>query len=282
MENHDLAIIIPDTGKEALYRILSSLTLQADKRFAVYGFRHSDDAALQALYEDYADSLDLVECPVDDWPGAEAPFGEQIRFYLERLGGEKFVTFSDGQTLYDRDAVQCFHRQAWKAEKVDLFCWRMRGRGDRACPFRRFFADEVLGRPWALPGGAWVMRRSALEERVLPADFFSSSQVLTELASSDGVIRLDARISAPLHQKGSRHDRQLDRCSLIEWAETRFPDGQWPLGRMRSLSRAADIFSDLAPQTPVPQIRERFLALKMSVRSPFLAKCCFFLSTRGL
>lgn len=285
MENHDLAIIIPRAGKEALYRILSSLTLQSDKRFAVYGFFLRDDPVMQALYDDYADSLDLVECPVDAFPGADAGLGEGISFYLDRIGGEKFVTFSDGYCLYDRDAVQAFHDAAWKAGGVDLFCWRVQRRGSRFCPFRRFFRAEILGRPWGLPGGAWVLRRTSLEGQVVPADFFSRSQVLTELASQGGILRLDARVSpwqTPPQPEVSRQDRQQERCSLVEWAEARFPDMQWPVGILRSLSRTADLFSDLAPETPVPQIRERFMALKMAERSPFLAKAFFFQSSRGL
>ena len=286
MENHDLAIIIPGVGKEALYRILSSLTLQSDKRFAVYGFILRGDSEGKALYEDYADHLDLILTEVDAWPdGEQDGFAGRTDFYLSRTGGEKFVTFSDGETLYGRDCVRSFHAEAWRREGMDLFCWRTRKRGARICSFRRFFLSEVLGNPWPVPGGAWVLRRASLQRVLGEIDVFSNAQVLTDLASGGGLVRLEERVGGgkPAGKDlEARLETRQERCSLIEWAEERFPDGQWPVGRMRSLARAADCFSNLTPDIPLGKIRERYMALRMAGSAPLAAKVFFFFSTRGL
>lgn len=279
MENHDLAIIIPRAEKESLYRVLSSLTLQSDKRFAVYGFYLRGDAGAKALYEDYADSMDVIPCEVDAWPSAEASFGERMSFYFGRLGDECFVTLSDGETAYGRDCIRDFHADAWHRDDVDLFCWRTHRRGRRSCSFRRFFLDEVLGTPWQLPAGAWVLRRIPLEQRIAAGDYFSATQVLLELAQTGGIVRMESLVSgeAPMALPAA-----AERCSLIEWAEERFPGAAWPLCRKRSLYLAADLFSDMAPSRPLKEIRERFLQLKMAQGREAFARFCFFLSTRGL
>lgn len=278
MENNDLAIILPHLGQDALYRVLSSLTLQSDKRFAVYGFYLAGETGVRALLDDYADHLDLVPCEVEAYPSADAPFSEQALFFLGRLGGERFVTFSDGSTLYDRDCVRAFHARAWAADAGEIFRWRTGGSVPSVCSYARFARTILLGRG-VLPSASVVFRRSALEYHLAERDYFSIYQLLTDLVYPMGLFGLDARVSVGREQE---HLPVAEHCSVIEWAEERF-GGHIPVPRIVRLWRAADIFTDLVPGVPMEEIRQRYLSLRMAQgKWRPVAAVVFVLSSWGL
>ena len=280
MENNDLAIIIPHLGQEALYRVLSSLTLQSDRRFTVYGFFLKEETAVKSLFEDYAEPLDLVLCEVDAFPSEESSIAEFVRFFLKPLGGERLVTFSDGGTLYDRHCVRQLHALVDEAPDCDLFRWQKNG---GRMPFRKFVRDVILGEK-DIPLSELVLRRQAFERFVAASDYFSLRQVLADLAAADGILSLKASVGHPdkpiFDMKEQVHIAE-DRCSVVEWAEAHFAD-RWPLGRWSSLMRSADLFTNLIPWVPKEQARDRYLVLRLAQEAPGLAKLAFTLNSWGL
>lgn len=111
----DLAIVIPCAAAQsgAVYRVLASLSLQADRRFVVYAFFEEGDAEMRALLEDYSDGgLDLLLRPVPALPGAEMSKKERCTFFARQLRDETFVSFSDGVTLYGPECIGAFHKVA--------------------------------------------------------------------------------------------------------------------------------------------------------------------------
>lgn len=280
MENNDLAIIIPHLGQDALYRVLSSLTLQSDKRFAVYGFFLRGEEQTKALFEDYAEHLDLVLCESDAYPAEDAPLPELVSFFLKPLGGERFVTFSDGDSVYDRHCVEQLHATVAEAPDCDLFCWQKKsGR----VPFRTYLRDYILGEA-EVPLSELVVRRQAFEKNVMASDYFSLIQALADLAAVDGMARVRAAVEHPGAHFGNTKEqvkKAEERCSVVEWAESHFFDN-WPLGRWRSLMRSADLFTNLIPWVPKEQARDRYLALRLAQEAPGLAKIAFLLNSWGL
>lgn len=271
MENNDLAIIIPHLGQEALYRVLSSLTLQSDSRFAVYGFYLRGEDAIRSLFEDYAEQLDLILCEAEAFPAAEEPFSAQLAFYLGRLGQERFVTFSDGETLYGRDCVAAFHGRSCREEVGSIFRW-----GSGNCSFRRFIKRVLLGHE-AIAGPDVIFRRTALERHVGDNDYFSRYQILADLACPDGIIGLNARVELSKPAAGMKN---TDQCSVLEWADERF-EGTWPLSRRSVLWRMAGRFTDMVPDVPKEEIRRRFTALRIAQESG-LASLVYTLNSWGL
>lgn len=280
MENNDLAIIIPHLGQEALYRVLSSLTLQSDKRFTVYGFFRRGETQVKALYEDYAEQLDLVPCGVEDYPPEETPLSGMSAFFLQPLAGERLVTFSDGGSLYDRHCVRRLHAAVAATPESDLFRWQKDGRD---LSFRTFVRRHLLGEK-DLPLSELVVRRQAFERLVAASDYFSLTQVLADLAAPGGIVAVKAPVDHPREPVQGTKEQVLlaqERCSVVEWAEAHFA-GNWPVGRWSSLMRSADLFTNLIPWEPKEQARERYLALRLAQDSPGLAKLAFMLNSWGL
>lgn len=280
MENNDLAIIIPHLGQDALYRVLSSLTLQSDKRFAVYGFFLRGETQIKALFEDYAEHLDLVLCETDSYPAEDAPIAELASFFLKPLAGERLVTFSDGGSIYDRHCVRELHAAEARTPDCDLFRWQ--GKTGRVS-FRSFIRDCVLGEK-DIPLSELVVRRHSFEKNVAASDYFSLRQPLADLASADGLTGLKAPVSHPEKPVGGTKEQVRiaeERCSVVEWAETHFA-GRWPIGRWGSLMRSADLFTNLIPWVPKEEARERYLALQLAREAPGLAKLAFTLNSWGL
>ena len=199
MENNDLAIILPHLGQDALYRVLSSLTLQSDRRFTVYGFCLRGETAVKALFEDYAEPLDLFVCEVDAFPALDAPLPELARFFLAPLAGERFVTFSDGEAIYDRDCVQAFHERSGQYGTADLLRWNRSCLAPRLRTFRSFCRRHLLGEK-PLPVSQLIVRRQSLERLLSESSFFSYRQLLAELARG-GMARVHARVTPPPPQE---------------------------------------------------------------------------------
>lgn len=280
MENNDLAIIIPHLGQDALYRVLSSLTLQSDKRFAVYGFFHSDEPQIKTLFEDYAEHLDLVLCESDAYPAEDAPIAELVSFFLRPLAGERFVTFSDGGSIYDRHCVRQLHAVEGQAPDSDLFRWR--NKAERVS-FRGFLRDCVLGEK-DIPLSELVFRRPTLERYVAASDYFSLRQMQADIAAAGGIVGVKAPVSHPEQPVGGTKQQVRiaeERCSVVEWAEVHFA-GRWPVGRWSSLMRSADLFTNLIPWVPKEEARERYMGLQLAREAPGLAKLAFMLNSWGL
>lgn len=283
MDNNDLAIIIPHLGQEALYRVLSSLTLQSDKRFAIYGFCLRSEPGIKALFEDYAEQTDLIICEVDAYPGADEPLADRVSFFLRPLGGERFVTFSDGEAIYGRDCVRAFHERILRSDTADLFRWEKKRFGCARLPFGRYFQRYILGGK-DLPLSQVIARRTTLERCFSENEYFSPRQVVAELAAADGLVRIPVAVVHPEDRTPDTEARvqdAADRCSVIEWAEERF-ERTWPVGRWRSLNRTADLFTNLVPWVSKEEARKRFMALKMSEKAPGLARTAFVLNSWGL
>lgn len=280
MESKDLAIIIPHLGQEALYRVLSSLTLQNDRRFTVYGFFLSGETQVRTLFEDYAEHLDLMLCESEAFPEEHAPLSEVVDFFLKPLGGESFIAFSDGGSIYNRQCVRLFHDAEALAPDCDLFRWH--GRGGRM-PFRRFVQESILGER-DIPLSELVVRREPFERFVAATDYFSIKQLMADLAAADGIVSVNAPIEHPeraVHETKDPVALARERCSVVEWAESRFSH-QWPVGRWCSLIRSADMFTNLIPWVTKEEARERYLALRLAQDSPGLAKLAFMLNSWGL
>lgn len=280
MENNDLAIIIPHLGQDALYRVLSSLTLQSDKRFVVYGFYRRGEEDVKTLFEDYTEHLDLVPCEAESYPDPDAPIEELVAFFLQFLAGERLVTFSDGASLYDRHCVRLLHAQEAVMPDCDLFRWEKKG---GRIPFRSYLRDSVLGEK-DFPLSELVMRRRPFEMRVSESGYFSLRQVLADLAAADGVTTIKAPVSHSGEPVGGAQDPLKlaeERCSIVEWAEERFA-GEWPLGRWTSLMKSADLFTNLIPWVPKEQARERFMALRIAREAPGMARLAFTVNSWGL
>lgn len=280
MESNDLAIIIPHLGQDALYRVLSSLTLQSDKRFTVYGFFQRGETQVKALFEDYAEHLDLVLCGVDAYPAEDAPIAELASFFLKPLGGERLLTFSDGGTIYDRHCVRQLHAAESGSPECDLFRW---DKGSGTMSFRAVVRGYLLGEK-DIPLSELVVRRPVFERRVAASDYFSLRQVLADLSAGGGILSVKAPLQHPdtlVYEMPEQVKIARERCSVVEWAEVRFADN-WPVGRWPSLLRSADLFTNLIPWEPKEQARERYLALRLAQDSPGLAKLAFMLNSWGL
>lgn len=280
MESNDLAIIIPHLGQEALYRVLSSLTLQSDKRFTVYGFFQHGETEVKALFEDYADHLDLVLCGVDAYPAGDAAISELAAFFLKPLGGEHLVTFSDGGTIYDRHCVRQLHATALASPDCDLFRWN---KCSGTMSFRTFVRGHLLGEK-DIPLSELVVRRQAFERFVAASDYFSLRQVLADLAAAGGILSVKAPVGhpdTPVYETQEQVNIARERCSVVEWAEVHFA-GSWPVGRWISLMRSADLFTNLIPWVSKEEARERYLALRLAQDSPGLARLAFMLNSWGL
>ena len=280
MESNDLAIIIPHLGQEALYRVLSSLTLQSDKRFTVYGFFQRGETAVKALFEDYADHLDLVLCGVDAYPAEDAAISDFVAFFMKPLGGERLVTFSDGGSIYDRHCVRQLHAAAQASPDCDLFRW---ARSSGKISFRTFVRGYLLGEK-DLPLSELIVRRQAFERFVAASDYFSLRQVMADLAVYGGILPVKATVGhpdVPVYEMPEQVRIARERCSVVEWAEVRFADS-WPVGRWISLMRSADLFTNLIPWVPKEEARERYLALRLAQESPGLARLAFMLNSWGL
>lgn len=280
MESNDLAIIIPHLGQEALYRVLSSLTLQNDRSFTVYGFFQHGETEVKALFEDYAEHLDLVLCGVDAYPAEDAPLSELAAFFLKPLGGERLVTFSDGGTIYDRHCVRQLHAAEAGTPDCNLFRWNK-------CPgtmtFRSFVRKMLLGEK-DIPLSELIVRRQAFERFIAASDYFSLRQVLADLTVAGGILSVKAPVGhpdTPVYETQEQVKIAREHCSVVEWAETHFAEN-WPLGRWSSLMRSADLFTNLIPWVPKEEARERYLALRLARESPGLAKLAFLLNSWGL
>lgn len=283
MDNNDLAIIIPHLGQEALYRVLSSLTLQSDKRFAIYGFCLRSEPGIKALFEDYAEQIDLIICEVDGYPAADEPPADRVSFFLRPLGNERFVSFSDGEAIYDRDCIRAFHDRIRRNDAADLFRWEKNCCGAARLSFGRYFRRFILGEK-DLPLSQVIARKAALERIFSANEYFSLRQVAAELAATGGLVRIPAEVRHPEERQPDTDalvQAAADRCSVIEWAEERF-ERAWPVGRWQSLNRSADLFTNLVPWVSKEEARKRFMALKMAEKAPGLARTAFLLNSWGL